>query len=212
MTRDPRSHADGPTTTSTSLVLRIQSHDAVAWERFARVYGPLVYSWCRQQKLQPADAEDVSQEVLRSVVNKIRLYERTGSFRGWMWQVTRNKIIDHARRNGRNPHAIGGTDFAMQLHELPEAPPDEDASGDGKFGIEVLRALELIKADCEPASWTAFWRMAVEGHSAAEIAADLGWSGATPDDAARGTKRVRQAKHRILQRLKTEFGEILDLP
>jgi RNA polymerase sigma-70 factor (ECF subfamily) len=76
----------------------------------------------------------------------------------------------------------------------------------------LLRALEMIRGEFEPTSWTAFWRMAVEGHSASEIAGDLGWNGSDKADAARGAKRVRQAKLRIANRLREEFGEILDLP
>jgi hypothetical protein len=58
----------------------------------------------------------------------------------------------------------------------------------------------------------AFWRMVVEGHGAAEIAKDLGWIDSyAPASHAKGAKRVRQAKSRVMKRMKVEFGEILDL-
>ena len=37
--------------------------DADAWRQFLRLYGPVVYGWCRHAGLQPADATDVGQEV-----------------------------------------------------------------------------------------------------------------------------------------------------
>ena len=76
----------------------------------------------------------------------------------------------------------------------------------------MIQALSMIRDEFEPSTWTAFWRMVVEGHGAAEIAKDLGWIDS--DDAsshAKGTKRVRQAKFRVMKRMKNEFGEILDL-
>ena len=50
-------------------------------------------------------------------------------------------------------------------------------------------------------TWTAFWRLTVDGHSAADIARDLGMS----------ANSVRQAKFRVMKRLRDEFGEILEL-
>ena len=70
----------------------------------------------------------------------------------------------------------------------------------------------MIREEFEASTWTAFWRMVVENHSAAEIAADMGWI--DPDDTTshvKGAKRVRQAKFRVVKRLKDEFGEMLDL-
>lgn len=208
---EPASSSHSPTLTSTSLILRIQAGEAFAWERFTRLYGPLIYSWCRRAGLQPSDAEDVSQNVVRAVLKSVGRYERTGSFRSWLGQITRSKIIDHFRQHKRQFHGIGGSDFARQVGELPDQF-SQDLSG-SRLGPDpvLFHALEMIKADFEPATWTAFWRMTVEGHSAAEIAEDLGWSDGTTTGRTKGTGRVRQAKMRIMTRLRDEFGDLLDL-
>jgi RNA polymerase sigma-70 factor (ECF subfamily) len=212
MNDQSRSHADGPTATSTSLIVRIQQSDAAARDTFARLYLPLIYSWCRRAGLQPADADDVGQEAFQTALTKIGKYQRTGQFRGWLWTITRNKITDYRRRRKRAPNAVGGTDFNQRLAELPEAPPEDD-SGEASSGDPVLRrALEMIREEFEESTWVAFWRMVVEGHPAAEIAKELGWNGPTKQDTARGTKRVRQAKLRVMKRLRDEFAEVLDLP
>lgn len=98
---EPVSSSHSPTLTSTSLILRIQAGEAFAWERFTRLYGPLIYSWCSRAGLQPSDAEDVSQNVVRAVLKSVGRYERTGSFRSWLGQITRSKIIDHFRQHKR---------------------------------------------------------------------------------------------------------------
>lgn len=209
---EPRSNTDGPTTTSTSLILRIQAQDSAAWERFARLYGPLLYSWCRGSGLQPSDAEDVSQDAFRSVMAGIGSYERTGPFRGWLWTVTHNKVRDHFRHRQRQAQGVGGSDFVQRLAEIPERPPDSESSVHVTGDPVLLRALEMIRAEFEESTWTAFWRMVVEGKTAAEIAADLGWAGPDKADVAKGAKRVRQAKLRVMKRLREEFGDVLDLP
>jgi RNA polymerase sigma-70 factor (ECF subfamily) len=65
-----------------------------------------------------------------------------------------------------------------------------------------MRALELIRSEFQERTWTAFWRLTVEGHTAAEIGAELGMK----------SNSVRQAKFRVMQRLRTEFGDLIDLP
>jgi RNA polymerase sigma-70 factor (ECF subfamily) len=174
MSHDAHS-SDSPTFTSTSLILRIQARDQTAWERFTRLYTPYVYGLCRANGLQQSDAEDVTQNVLRSVVGGIGSYLRTGSFRGWISQITRNRIVDHHRIEQRNPAAEGGTDFQIRVSELP----DEQTVLSSQSVIEgdplLMQALNMIREEFEPSTWTAFWRMVVEGDSAGEIAEDLGW-------------------------------------
>jgi RNA polymerase sigma-70 factor (ECF subfamily) len=61
------------------------------------------------------------------------------------------------------------------------------------------RALELIRGDFEARTWRAFWMVAVDGVPTAEAAGELGLS----------TASVRQAKSRVLRRLKDELGEFI---
>ena len=56
-----------------------------------------------------------------------------------------------------------------------------------------------MRQQFEARTWTAFWRVTVQNHSAAEVAANLGIT----------ANAVRQAKSRVLRRLKEELGELL---
>jgi RNA polymerase sigma-70 factor (ECF subfamily) len=206
----PASQSNEPTVTSISLIVRIQSSDDVSWSRFVDLYSPLIWGWCRGAGLERNDADDVSQEVFTAVARAITRYERNGSFRGWLWQVTRNKVLDHFRARQRGPKVTGGSDFGNWLRQIPESPPD-DSSVSTMGDPLAMRALELIRIEFEESTWTAFVQMVFEKRTAAEIAVDLGW--ASPDglDSEKGAKRVRQAKFRIMKRLRDEFGEMLDL-
>lgn len=198
-------HAETPTVTSTSLLDRIRAKDREAWGRFVALYCPLIYDGCRRYGVQSADADDVAQEVLQSVSHAINGFkkERQGdSFRGWLYRIVQNKVRDHFRRSAKQPHAVGGSDFKLSLDQLPAELSDDSASNDSVGDPVLSRALEMIRSEFQERTWTAFWRLTVEGESAAEIAADLGMK----------TNAVRQAKFRIMQRLRMEFGDLIDLP
>src|SRR5688572_18925910 len=55
--------------TRQSLLLQIRDlNNDGAWSQFVDAYAPLVYRYARRQGLQDADAADITQDVLRSVV------------------------------------------------------------------------------------------------------------------------------------------------
>lgn len=197
--------SDGPTSTSTSLLARVKMQDPEAWRRLVKVYGPLVYRWCRRAGLGVDDASDVCQEVFLAVAANMTNFRRDrprDSFRGWLCTICRNKTMDHFRRRQKQAQAQGGTDAQQQLARIPDPAPDlssvTDSSGNDQHELE-RRALELLRGEFEDRTWQAFWRMAIEGHTAAEIAADSGMT----------KKAVRQAKYRVMRRLRLELDGLV---
>jgi RNA polymerase sigma-70 factor (ECF subfamily) len=196
-----RAESQQGTRTSSSLLDCVRANEGDAWRRFVQLYSPLVYSWAKRCGLKKQDAADVMQEVFHAVARHVVRFKRagsTGSFRAWLWTITRNKVRDHFRMLGALP--VGGSEMHLQLQELPEQEP-ESWSQDGECSRVALvrRAAELVRNDFEPRTWQAFWRLAVEGQSAREIASALGMTG----DA------VYQAKARVLRRLRDELeGQI----
>jgi RNA polymerase sigma-70 factor (ECF subfamily) len=186
--------------TSTSLLERLRGREPAAWERLSQLYGPIVYRWARSSGLQDTDAADVVQEVFRAVAGSLDHFHRDGptdSFRGWLWGITKNKLRDHFRARAGNPVGAGGTDAQQQLLEVPETPPDSTSHSLKPDAILVHRALALIQVEFEERTWKAFWRSAVDGQAAADIAKELGM---TP-------RAVRQAKYRVLRRLRQELTD-----
>jgi RNA polymerase sigma-70 factor (ECF subfamily) len=189
--------------TSLSLLERARANDSDAWRRLSRLYGPLVYRWARQAGLQESDAADLAQEVFGVVSTKIEgfRHDRPGdSFRGWLWGITSNKVKEFARRQAANPQAVGGTVAHIKLNELPEAPPEESQAEDlldTSTGL-MHRAVGLIRAEFEEKTWQAFWRATIDEQKAPDIAEELGM---TP-------KAVRQAKYRVLRRLRLEIESL----
>jgi RNA polymerase sigma-70 factor (ECF subfamily) len=192
--------------TSLSLLERVRARDQPAWNRLVKLYGPMVYGWCLRAGLQPADAADIGQEVFAAVARAIDSFrhDREGdTFRGWLYTITRNKIRDR----GAAPGAVGtgGSDAQRQLAQFAaEALPDSHSTcdADSKDEVKALcqRAIDLVRDEFEPQSWTAFTRAFVHGDPPAAIAADLGVS----------VNAVYLAKSRILRRLREEFSALVD--
>jgi RNA polymerase sigma-70 factor, ECF subfamily len=188
-------------TTSLSLLERARNRDADAWRRLVELCSPLIFFWAQREGLPHADAADVVQEVWRSVAASLSRFhrdERTGTFRGWLWTITRNKLIDHFRKREAQPTAAGGADAHKFIESVPEA---ESADETGAQEHHLLhRALAQIKPEFEERTWLAFWRMTVDDQTAADVGQEL----------LLAPNAVHQAKFRVLRRLREEMAGLID--
>lgn len=186
--------------TSSSLLRLVKQNDDEAWERLLDLYGPLVYSWCRHCGMQADDAADVLQEVFRAVAGGIAnfRYDRPGdTFRGWLRTITHNKIRDHYRRSDRQPQADGGTASLARFSQIADDDSSDQLAAEPMGGL-LRRALDLVRVEFTENTWQAFWLTTVEQQPTIDVAEQLGiTSGA-----------VRQAKYKVLRRLREELGEV----
>ncbi|MFN6206242.1 MAG: RNA polymerase sigma factor [Planctomycetota bacterium] len=185
--------------TRASLLLRLQQpDDERAWQEFVEIYQPLIERLVTRYGLQPADAQDISQEVLTRVAKAIPEWEHDparGTFRGWLTRVTRNLTIEQLRPRARRPLT---NPASGQLEQF-----QRDA--DSIFQLEQQRELfgwaaRKARDQFVPTTWQAFWLTAVEQRSPSEVAEQLGLS----------TGAVYIARSRVMARLRelieqTEF-------
>jgi RNA polymerase sigma-70 factor (ECF subfamily) len=167
------------------------------------VYGPLVYGWCRQRRLQPADVEDVVQEVFRVVLLRIPDFRKGptgGTFRGWLWTITRNKIADYWRRYAAQPQPAGGSEARVRLEDLPEDKPEDAETSARELAGIYRRALALVRTEFEEKTWQAFWLVVCENRRPADVAANLELS----------LNAVYLAKSRVLRAVREALGEVAE--
>jgi RNA polymerase sigma-70 factor (ECF subfamily) len=186
-----------------SLAARLHDGSAAAWRELVDLYGPLIESWCRQAGVGEATRADIGQEVLLAVHRGIASFDPAhprATFRGWLWTITRNAILQWRRR--QEPGGTGGSTALARLAEIPD--PDGEAEWDAPPADSndtanlIARALDQIQPEVQEHTWKAFWNTAFLGHSAPEVALELGM---TP-------MAVRQAKSRVLCRLRKQLGDV----
>jgi RNA polymerase sigma-70 factor (ECF subfamily) len=165
--------AESGTGTTLMQLLR-EPGDPRAWSAFVDRYGPRIFGWCRKRDLQQADAENVTQEVLIKLYEKIHLYQpEKGSFRGWLKTVTQHAWSDYLRSQSRGM-APGGTEHLNQFHTL-EAREDLVQQLEEEFDREVFEvARTRVQLRVAPNTWQAFVLLALEDKSGADVAAQLG--------------------------------------
>lgn len=198
------SHTSDSLPTSSSLLFRAQQDDATAWERIVKLYAPLVFHWCRGWGLKPHDAENVGQDVFLAVSKNLTGFKRQAdaTFRGWLWTIARNKYVDFVRKATNSPHSIGGSDALDMLASIEDLATIDEQEVSAERGMLYQRALELIQGEYSERDFQAFYRVTVNGVSAADVASDMGIT----------VNTVYLAKSRILKRLRDEFSDIIDLP
>ncbi|RMF38181.1 MAG: sigma-70 family RNA polymerase sigma factor [Planctomycetota bacterium] len=181
------------TETPPSLLLRIRDHDdAEAWTSFTEVYSPLVYGFCRSRSLQPADAADVTQEVLLRVAKAIQSFDydqRVGLFRDWLARIVINEIRRFAQRR--------------QAGQLPEGhdEPSANSGWNEHFQRHILQsALHRCRHRFSEETWCVFLESWVQQVPPSEVARKFGVS----------IDKVYVARSRVLKQLRREVAILCD--
>lgn len=176
------------------IALRNPANDP-AWQEFIQLYTPLVFGYCVRRTPQEADAADVTQEVMKTVARSIQQFEydpTRGTFRAWLFQVTRSKLNNFHSARMRQPLPSGDTSAELLLEEIPS--DEETAVWDAEFRKRLFDiAAQQVQKEFEPRSWSAFWRTGVEGEPVAEVAKCLSMTaGAVYIARSRITARLHQ--------------------
>lgn len=199
-----------PDSTSASLLRRVREspHDPTAWDEFVRRYGPVIRTWCRQWRVQEADADDVMQSVLLKLVTGLRNfeYDPARSFRGWLRTVTYHLWGRLATAASRE-HEKGG-EAAEGLLRSAEAREDLAARLETEYDRELLAvAMLAVSRRVEPHTWEAFRLLALDGETGAEVATRLGMNVAAAYKARSKCQRMIQEE---LSKLDPEAGPAPD--
>src|SRR5262249_18502540 len=146
-------------TTRVTLLARLGQDptDQAAWDEFVERYGRHIYRWCRQWKLQDADAEDVTQDILVKLAQKLRTfaYDPSRSFLGWLKTVAHHAWRDFV--DGRRARAAAGDRHGWELLQALEAREDLVQKLEEAFDHELLEAAKArVRLRVAPHTWEAF--------------------------------------------------------
>jgi RNA polymerase sigma-70 factor (ECF subfamily) len=193
---------DSARPTSPTLLGRLGSlpTDQGAWAEFAERYGRKIYRWCRRWHLQEADAQDVTQDVLLKLAQRMRtfVYDPSRSFRAWLKTVTHHAWQDLLAAR-RRPGAGSGDGQALEALQSVPARDSLVEELDEEFARDLLdEALARVRLRVQAHTWEAFHLVTFEGLSGAEAAARLGMQVATVFVArSKVQKMVREEVRRL---------------
>jgi len=102
---------DSPTA---DLVTRARRGDALAWDALVARFSPLIWSICRNYRLERADIEDVAQNVWLKLVDQLGRVRDPAALSGWLATTTRRECF--RARQAADKCAPDG----QAVDELPE--------------------------------------------------------------------------------------------
>src|SRR5262249_12188891 len=190
--------------TRQSLLLRAQTGEADAWKDLTDLYRPLILGWLNRQGVPAVDLEDLSQDVLLSVVKHLPSFEHSGhrgAFRPWLAPIVCSRQTDYWRAVAAGIQASGGSGATAALQQIADPDSELNRQWDEEHDRYVLGCLlDAVHEEFEPATLRAFRRLALDGAGGAEVAQELGMSVAA----------VYMAKSRVLQRILQEAEGLID--
>ena len=154
-----------------SLVERLKARDKSAMEELVRLHGSKLYGLALQIMRNEDDAQEVLQDALVAVWNKVGMFEGRSAFSSWMYRVTANVALMRLRKQKKFEHDVSldntGADHELPLIQLPDPGEQPDAAAlRVEMGERVRGAIDALP---EPYRSTVLLAD-VEGLSLAEIA------------------------------------------
>jgi len=187
--------------TRQSLLTRLKDwDDKEGWQRFFDTYWKLIYAVAIKSGLTDAEAKDAVQETVLAVAKRMHDFKydpALGSFKGWLFHLTRWKVGDQFRRRQRHliPHALAPED-TVRTATIERVPDPDSLNLDGLWEEEWRKnlmdaALQRIKRKVNAKDYQIFHFYVLKDWPVQEVVETLG---VTSD-------QVYQAKSRLMPQL-----------
>jgi RNA polymerase sigma-70 factor, ECF subfamily len=145
------------------VLRKAQRGDERAFSLIVRAYQVPVFNYVLRLVGDRSLAEDLTQEVFLRVFQGLPKFSLRSKFTTWLFQVTKNRVLDELRATERRPRALVALDDAPPL-EVVDAPVEQ---------VETIQALWSAVDDLNPDLKMALLLRDVVGLSYNEIADSL---------------------------------------
>ena len=85
------------------LLSRCQAGDKTAWDAFVDAYWQRLFGYALRATGNAQLAQDLVQETLLRVVQRLGKYDDQGKFEAWLFRILVNLVRDHGRSIARRP-------------------------------------------------------------------------------------------------------------
>ena len=106
------------------VLRKAQRGDERAFSLIVRAYEVPVFNYVMRLVGDRALAEDLTQEVFIRVFQGLPKFSLRSKFTTWLFQVTKNRVLDELRASERRPRALVAIDDAPPL-EVVDAPVEQ---------------------------------------------------------------------------------------
>jgi RNA polymerase sigma factor (sigma-70 family) len=201
MSRAPK---DPLLVTRQSLIARLQNwDDQKRWQEFFETYSQLIYHVACRAGMRDDEAQEVLQETCIAVAKNVNRYDpKAGSFKSWLLQMTRWRIIDQVRRRPKNRAHRHDAD-TRETGTLDRLPGDGEAAFETVWEEEWQRhvldaAFSRMKSKVDAKHFQIFDCLVRKGWSTAQTAKTL----------KTNIAQVYLVKHRLKTLLKKELAAL----
>jgi RNA polymerase sigma-70 factor (ECF subfamily) len=178
---EARPHSEHDYATDIALAAALKQGEDAAYQQLLARFEDLLYNLVFRLLHNPADAEDVTQEVFLKVFRSIGSFRGESSLKTWVYRIAVNEARNHLRKCtrrfgnevGLDDEATPGMTWEQVLEDRHGSPFDSTCTGETREAIEA--ALRRVR---EPFR-EALVLCDVEELSYSEIAAILGENLAT---------------------------------
>ena len=177
-----------------ALIERCRKGDLGAFEELYRTHAGRLYSVALRLVGNPADAEDLLQEIFLAAHRKLDTFRGESSLGTWLYRLATNLCLDHLRsRTGRSRHVTDSIDDEPGLFDVATSSLAEQTV----TKMDLERALARLPEGCR----SAFVLHDVEGLEHREVAEILG--------VAEGTSKsqVHKARLKLRKMLRSQEKE-----
>lgn len=89
--------------TRTTLLERVRDFsDTQGWLEFDALYRPILVRYAQARDVNAVTADEIAQQCLVAIVQQIRCFNRTRSFRGWLRAMVNHKVCDYFAQQRRD--------------------------------------------------------------------------------------------------------------
>jgi RNA polymerase sigma-70 factor (ECF subfamily) len=164
-----------------TLLARARRGEAAAYEQLYRAFERPVFTLALRLTGRREEAQDVLQETMLKLFDKVADFRGDAPFWGWLRQIAVNEALMQLRRRGRF-----GTEDALDESQLSDAeqmlPP---RAADAALLAQAMARLP-------GATRSVLWLYHAEGYTHEEIAGAMGKSlSFSKSQLARGTRKLR---------------------
>lgn len=191
--------AEVPELTDSDVVRLAQQGDATAFERIYRLHSRKIYSLCLRMVGDPAEAEDLTQDVFLQLCRKIGTFRGESAFSTWLHRMSVNIVLMRFRKK---PIAQTSLEAITNPEEEFSAPPKELGGPDLRLNGVIDRiTLQAAINELAPGSKAMFILHDIQGYKHDEIAGMFGCS------VGNSKSQVHKARMRLRELLRKALGK-----